>query len=39
MENEDTKWKKQTTQEMDKYFSGIYSIIHNNKFGVTIGYK
>ena len=39
MENEDTNWTKQTTQETDKYCSGIYSIIHNNKSGVTIGYK
>ena len=39
MENEDTNWTKQTTQGMNKYYSGIYSIIHNNKSGVTIGYK
>ena len=31
MENEDTNKTKQTTQETDKYCSGIYSIIHNNK--------
>ena len=30
MENEYTNWTKQTTQEMDKYCSGIYIIIHNN---------
>ena len=30
MENEDKNWTKQTTQEMDKYCSEIYSIIHNN---------
>ena len=34
MENEDTNWKKQTTQETYKYFSGIYSIIYNNKSNV-----
>ena len=39
MENEDTNWKKQTTQETDKYCSGIYSIIHNNKSDLTIVYK
>ena len=31
MENEDTNWTKQTTDELDKYCSGIYSIIHDNK--------
>ena len=30
MENEDTNWTKQTTQETYKYCSRIYSIIHNN---------
>ena len=30
MENEDTNWTKQTTQETDEYCSGIYSIIHIN---------
>ena len=38
MENEDTNWKKQTTQETDEYLSWIYSIIHNYKSGVTIVY-
>ena len=31
MESEDTNWTKQTTQETNEYFLGIYSIIHNNK--------
>ena len=39
MENEDTNWTNQTTQETDEYCSGIYSIIHNNKSGVTMGYR
>ena len=39
MENEDTNQTKQTTQETYKYCTGIYSIIHNNKSGVTIVYK
>ena len=30
MDNEDTNYTKQTTQQIDKYCSGIYSIIHNN---------
>ena len=40
-----SKWRmmiyteKKTTQEIDEYCSGIYSIIHNNKSGVAIVYK
>ena len=30
MDNEDTNYTKQTTQQIDKYCLGIYSIIHNN---------
>ena len=39
MENKDIDGTKQITQETDKYCSGIYSIIHNNKSGVIIVYK